>query len=54
MHLTFSKNQLINKSFNNLLKKEVQLHDKTLTNLRTKEFESVCVCNKICFYLLTN
>lgn len=50
MHLTFSKNQLINKSFNNLLKKEVQLHDKTLTNLRTKEFESVCVTKFVFIY----
>jgi len=49
MHLTVSKNQLINISFNNLLKKEVHEHDRTLTNLRTKEFRSVCVTNLFLF-----
>jgi hypothetical protein len=49
MHLAFSKNQLTNILFNNLLKKEVHANDKALTNLRTKEFRSVCVTNLFLF-----
>lgn len=49
MYLTFYLIQLKNNSQLNLLKKEVHEHDRTLTNLRTKEFESVCVTKLFLF-----